>query len=191
MKAKQYLQTGLLLASTLLASSPAFAYRTVGNQIDEAIITTKVINGLSKADTIPLDSLNLHTYKHNVQVCGYVEKRPEIKTIRKIVKNTKGVDHYYENISLFENIGDMVRSKLHPVNHRTLEDEALVDMIAKKINASTDIYSDDMSVLASDGIVTICGFSNNNSQIRQIERLVKSTTGVRSVRNNLINKQSV
>lgn len=158
--------------STTSATQPT----TVGTEVDDSIITTKVKMALmSNAD---INSLNIKVITHqgNVTLNGFAKNEDQIKNSTDIAKNVEGVKNVTNKLTLIKE-GNTVGKKI--------EDSVITAQVKAALLADSMIKSLDISVVTKNGEVQLSGFVNNKAQLTRAEDVVKRVEGVQNVRSNI------
>ena len=152
---------------------------TIGTEIDDTAITTKVKAALLADDYVKGLDIKVETRKGEVQLSGYVDSQEQIDkavAIAKGVENVKNVDNKMMVKGGEASVGD----KIDDTVISTKVKAALAD--DESIKNSTDI-----AVETHEGEVQLSGYANDQAQI---DRAVEVTRGVEGVK-NVVNKISV
>ncbi|MCS7199113.1 MAG: BON domain-containing protein [Caldimicrobium sp.] len=151
--------------------------RTIGTQVDDAIITTKikaklVEDPLTKARKIDVDTVN-----GVVTLTGFVDSEEEIRRAIEIAQSVPGVKKVVNNLK---------------VGKRGLKgyisDKKITARIKAKFIADPEIKALSIDVDTLNGVVTLTGVVKREEQRRRAVELAKTVEGVREVIVNILVK---
>lgn len=157
---------------------------------DATPLSNQLMAELMKTDEVNSDKISIHSYQHNVQICGDVADDLTREKIRSVVAGTSEVHKYFDDVLLENSFKHSMRVHLKPVKNKSLPDERLTKKVIKGLTAT--LGQDDLkgiSIHTRDGVVTLCGFVGDRKTIARMKHVAQSTTGVKRVINNLINKE--
>jgi len=183
----------LLLLLFLLAASPALTgcapavvagagggytmatdERTVGRQIDDATITTKVKGMLLDDHSVPAMKIDVDTIDGNVILTGVVDTREQKERALEIARKVEGVKKVTDNMQVgLKTWGD------------AWNDEVLVTKINKDLLMAPGIRTFNIDVDSDLGVVTLTGVVDTPANKQRIIDLVRNRPGVKKVVDNL------
>ena len=155
------------------------AQTTIGTEIDDTAITTKVKAALLADDYVKGLDIKVETRKGEVQLSGYVDSQEQIDkavAIAKGVENVKNVD----NKMMVKGGEASVGEKIDDTIITTKVKAALAD--DDSIKNSTDI-----AVETQEGEVQLSGYANDQAQMDRAVEVVRGVEGVK----NVVNKMNI
>lgn len=161
----------LVLAVGSLACS---SNKTVGETIDDAVITSKIEAKLAADPEVSSFAVDVDTDQGVVRLSGVVEDRAARREAAKLARNTDGVVRVVNDIT----IGEMSASD-------RLDDAGITVKVKSKLTADSDINPFDIDVDTDAGVVTLSGEVDDQSARNKAEMLAKGVDGVLKVRNLL------
>lgn len=149
---------------------------SVGTEINDSVITTKVKSALLK--DIGLESLNIkvETRKSEVQLSGFVHNQSQIDralAIARQVENVKQVHNKMDIETKDTNIGDKIN------------DGVITTKVKASLFSDSIIENSDISVVTRDGEVQLSGFVENQAQIDRAIELAGKITNVKKILNEM------
>ena len=157
-------------------STPAAAKTTVGTQIDDTVVTTKVKSALLADPEVKSFDLKVETRKGEVQLSGFVENQAQIDRAIATTRAVEGVTGVENAITLKTGnatVGNKVDDGITTAKVKTalLQDPA--------------VKSFDIAVATRKGEVQLSGFVDNQTQIDQAMTIAVKVEGVTRVENQL------
>lgn len=183
---------GLRLASTVLAGVMTFylagcskveeparapaANTTLGTEIDDSLLTTRVKAALLDNIDIKSFDLKVETRKGDVMLSGFVDNQAQIDHALAIARSVPGV----------VTISNGVNLKGAPTTIGTkIDDTVITAQIKAALMADDSIKSADIAAVTRDGIVQLSGFVNNQPQIDRALAVAGSIKGVIRINNEM------
>ena len=149
---------------------------TVGTEIDDSIITTRVKAALlSDQDSKGLD-IKVTTDKGVVMLSGFADTQTQIDRSVAVAKGVEGVKRVNNQLSLHagkSTIGSQV------------DDSVITARVKSALLADPLMKSLDVSVVTNKGEVQLSGFVDNQAQLTRAVEITKAAEGVSSVVNHL------
>lgn len=183
---------GLLVLSTALAglmigfvagcSKPSDttgappASTTVGTEIDDSVVTTRVKSALLADPDVKSFDLKVETRKGEVQLSGFVDSQTQIDRATAVIRAVEGVKNVENKVSLKES-ATTVGNKL--------DDGIITTKVKAALLADASVKSFDIAVVTRKDEVQLSGFVDNQSQIDRAIEVARAVEGVRSVRNEM------
>jgi hyperosmotically inducible protein len=158
------------------ANKPATG-TTVGTEIDDSIITTKVKSKLLADQDIKGFDLKVETHKGDVLLSGFVDNQAQIDHAIMITRSVEGVKNVDNKVSLKSNAATTMGVKV--------DDSIVTSKVKSSLLADPDIKSLDIAVVTNNGEVQLSGFVNNQTQIDHAIDIARRTEGVHNVINEL------
>lgn len=153
--------------------------RTVGTQVDDAIITAKVKAKLIEDPITKARKIDVDTVNGVVTLTGLVESEKEINRAIEIARSVPGVKKVVNNLRVGKrSIG------------RYLDDKEITARIKAKFIADPELKALSIDVDTLNGVVTLTGVVERESQRERAVRLAKSVEGVKQVIVNIQVKSS-
>jgi hyperosmotically inducible protein len=156
--------------------SAAAAKTTVGTEIDDTVVTTKVKSALFADAEIKSFDLKVETRKGAVQLSGFVDNQAQVE---RAIAATRAV----EGVVTVEN-GITLKSGSATVGN-TVDDGIVTTKVKSALLADPSIKSFDIAVVTRKGEVQLSGFVDNQTQIDLAMALANKVEGVARVDNEL------
>ena len=172
--------TATLLASGCgnrdeVAQAPA-AKTTVGTEIDDTVVTTKVKSALLADADIKSFDLKVETRKGAVQLSGFVENQAQVDRAMAATRAVEGVKSVENGITLKTGTATV---------GNTVDDGIITTKVKSALLADPNVKSFDIAVVTRKGEVQLSGFVDNQSQIDLAVALANKIEGVASIANEL------
>jgi hyperosmotically inducible periplasmic protein len=171
--------------ATLLASAcskpeppvvPAPATTSVGTEIDDSVVTTRVKSALLADPEIKSFEIKVETRKGLVQLSGFVDSQARIDGAISLVKSVEGVKGV-EN-------GMLLKDGKATVGN-TVDDSIVTTKIKSALLADPAVKSFDIAVVTRKGEVQLSGFVDNQTQIDRALVLARGVEGAQSIANEM------
>ncbi|MFZ3159441.1 MAG: BON domain-containing protein [Rhodoferax sp.] len=183
---------GLRLAGTVLAGVMTFylagcskveeparapaANTTLGTEIDDSLLTTRVKAALLDNIDIKSFDLKVETRKGDVMLSGFVDNQAQIDHALAIARAVPGV----------VTVSNSVNLKGAPTTIGTkIDDTVITAQVKAALMADDSIKSADIAAVTRDGIVQLSGFVNNQPQIDRALAVAGSIKGVIRINNEM------
>jgi hyperosmotically inducible protein len=153
---------------------------TMGTQVDDTVITTKVKSALLADSAIQSFDFQVETRNGTVQLSGFVDSQDQIDQALAIARGVDGVTEVENSVTLKGTASTMGTK---------IDDSVVTGRVKSALLADPDIKGFDVSVLTFEGEVQLTGFVDNQGQIDQATQIARATEGVSSVKNELRVKQ--
>jgi len=148
--------------------------RPVGEQFDDAAITTKIEAKLAADPDVSAFNVDVDTNQGVVRLSGTVEDREARAIAERLARETKGVSRVINQIEVGErSLGDR------------LSDTAITAKVKAKITGDPELNPFNISVDTKDGVVTLRGIVTSRDRREEAEKLARNTDGVQRVQNLL------
>ncbi len=144
--------------------------RSVGTQIDDAVITTKIKAKLIEDPITKARKIDVDTVNGIVTLTGLVDSEEEIKRAIAIAESTPGVKKVVNNLRI---------GKRGVKTYLT--DKEITLKIKAKFIADPDLKAFSIDVDTVNGVVTLTGIVEREEQKRKAVELAKSVEGVRQI----------
>lgn len=152
--------------------------RSVGTQIDDAVITAKIKAKLIEDPLTKARKIDVDTVNGVVTLTGVVDSQEEINRAISIASNTQGVKKVINNLRIGKRD---IRSYI--------TDKEITMKIKAKFIGDPDLKALSIDVDTVNGIVTLTGIVEKEEQKRRAVELAKSVEGVKQIIVNLQVKQ--
>jgi hyperosmotically inducible protein len=167
------------LAACGNAEPPAVAEpqaSTVGNVIDDTVLTTRVKSALMANPQINSYDFKVETRKGEVMLSGFVNSQAELNLATAIVQAVDGVKSIQNNVALKDGqatVGNKV------------DDGITTAKVKAALLADPSIHSLDIRVVTRVDEVQLSGFVNNQQQMDRAMQAAAGVQGVRQVSNEM------
>ena len=149
---------------------------TVGTEIDDTVITTRVKSALLADPDIKSFDLKVETRKGVVQLSGFVNNQGQVDRAITATRGVQGVKDVEHHISLKDGsatVGNVV------------DDGIITTKVKSALLADPNVKSSDIAVVTRKGEVQISGFVDSQSQIDQAVAIARKVDGVTGVGNEM------
>ncbi len=156
--------------------SAPVASTTVGTEIDDTVITTRVKSALLADPDIKSFDLKVETRKGVVQLSGFVNNQGQVDRAITATRGVQGVKDVEHHISLKDGnatVGSVV------------DDGIITTKVKSALLADPNVKSSDIAVVTRKGEVQLSGFVNNQTQIDQAVAIARKVDGVAGVGNEM------
>lgn len=152
------------------------AKTTVGTEIDDSVITTKVKSALLKDTGLESLDIKVEARRGEVQLSGFVDSQNQMDRAIAIAQEVKGV----------RNVDNKMNIKTRDTSVGTKVDDSIITTKVKTAFLSDPIIkSFDISVVTRDGEVQLSGFVENQTQIDRAIEVAQEVEGVKNVLNEM------
>lgn len=162
--------------TTAVVLTPPIAISTVGNELDDSVVTTSVKAALLAEASIKSMDLKVETNKGVVQLSGFVNDALQIDRAVAVTQAVAGVKEVQNRLVV--KVGDATVGS-------NVDDTVITSRVKAALLADKDAKSVDVSVETRKGEVMLSGFVATKSQISLAEKIATKQEGVKSVRNEL------
>lgn len=152
------------------------ASTSVGTQIDDTVVTTKVKSALFGDPAIKSFDLKVETRKGVVQLSGFVDNQAQIDRAITATRGVEGVKSVENHISLkggSTSVGNAV------------DDPIITTKVKSALLADPNVKSFDIAVVTRKGEVQLSGFVDSQAQIDRAIAIAHKVDGVTSVGNEM------
>ncbi|MEO8145731.1 MAG: BON domain-containing protein [Betaproteobacteria bacterium] len=158
------------------ATAPKVATTTVGTEIDDTVVTTKVKSALLADADIKSFDLKVETRKGTVQLSGFVDNQTQIERALTTTRGVEGVKNVENNITIKDGKATV---------GNTVDDGIVTTRVKSALLADPGVKSFDIAVVTRKGEVQLSGFVDSQAQIEQAVAIARNTEGVTSVGNEM------
>ena len=152
------------------------AKTTVGTDVDDSTITTKVKSALLADADVKSFDIKVETRKGEVQLSGFVDNQSQMDRAVAVAKGVEGVKKVDNKMSLkttSTTMGDKI------------DDGVITTKVKAALLGDSTVKSSDIGVVTRDGEVQLSGFVDSQSQIERATEVAKGVEGVKSVINEM------
>lgn len=154
--------------------------KSLGTEIDDSVITTKVKSALLRDSGLESFDIKVETSKGKVKLSGFVDNQNQMDRAIVVAQGIDGV-RTVENKMSIKTDDTSVGTKM--------DDSAITSKVKAALIKDPDIKSLDISVVTRDGEVQLSGFVENQIQIDRAIEIAKEVKGVRNVLDEMSIKQ--
>jgi hyperosmotically inducible protein len=152
------------------------ATTSVGTEIDDTVVTTKVKSALLGDPEVKSFDLKVETRKGAVQLSGFVDNQAQMERAISTTRTVGGVKSVENGISL--------KGEKATVGN-AVDDGIITTKVKSALLADPSVKSFDIAVVTRKGEVQLSGFVDNQSQIDQALAIAQKMDGVTSVGNEM------
>ena len=149
---------------------------TIGNEIDDTVITTKVKSALLESPDTKSFDIKVETRKGLVQLSGFVNNQSQADGAITIARKIEGVKSIDNAMTLKEgkaSLGNVV------------DDSIVTATVKSALLADPDTKSFEIAVVTRKGEVQLSGFVGTQAQIDRAAATVRGVAGVTAVINQI------
>jgi hyperosmotically inducible protein len=182
----RYASVGAIAACTLLISlygcnnaqntGGAAPPTTIGTEVDDSVITTKVRSALVSNEEIKSLDIKVETHKGEVMLSGFADNQGQIDRSIAVASGVEGVKSIDNKLSLKEG-KQTVGNKI--------DDSVITARVKSAMLADPTMKSLDVSVTTRKGEVQLSGFVDNDLQLTRAVEVATGIDGVSSVVNHM------
>ena len=160
---------GLILLLGLAACSST---QTVGEEVTDAWITSKVTGKLTADPEVNPFEIDVDTQNGVVRLSGSVETEAQRNEAEELARGTEGVERVINDIQL----GD-------PTFGETIDDAWISTKVKSKLAADPEVNAFNIDVDVQQSVVTLSGTVKTERAQQHAAEIARDTDGVRDVRN--------
>jgi hyperosmotically inducible protein len=149
---------------------------TVGTEIDDSVVTTRVKSALIGDADIKSFDIKVETRKGEVMLSGFVDNQTQSDRAMTLTRSVEGVKTIDNKVIL--------KAGTTTVGNK-LDDSVVTTKVKTALIADTSIKSLDIMVVTRKGEVQLSGFVNNQGQIDRAVEVAKGVEGVTKVGNDM------
>lgn len=169
-----------VLTLAACAKSPApstpVASTTVGTDIDDSVLTTKVKSAMIADEYIKSLDIKVETYKGEVMLSGFATTPEQIERSLKVAQSVEGVKSVKNQLSLQTG---------HQTVGNKVDDSVITTSVKAALLADNQLKSREIAVVTRKGEVQLSGFVESEQQISLAIELAKAVQGVDQVANHM------
>ena len=158
------------------AAAVAPATTTVGTEIDDTVVTTKVKSALMGDQEIKPFDIKVETRKGVVLLSGFVDSQSQMDRAIAVARAVEGVKGTESGMTLRDgkvSVGNKV------------DDSIVTARVKSALLSDPAVKSADIAVVTSKGEVQLSGFVDSQAQIDRALAVTRAVEGTQSVANQL------
>jgi|SRR5579864_2200689 len=163
------------MSLTTAAAAPP-AGTTVGTEIDDSVVTTRVKSALLADKDVKSFDIKVETRKGQVQLSGFVDTRTRIDYAIALTSKVEGVKAVENGMKVKE--GRMTVGNV-------LDDGIVTARVKSALLADPDVKSFDIAVVTRKGEVQLSGYVDNRAQMGRAMDVAGTVDGVTRVGNEM------
>ena len=152
------------------------ASATIGTEIDDSVVTTKVKSALLNDPDVKSIDFKVETRKGEVLLSGFAANQSQIDravAVTRAVAGVKGVDNKVSLKGAPATVGN------------TVDDSIVTTQVKAALLGDASVKSLDIAVVTRKNEVQLSGFVDNQAQIDRAVEVARRITGVSSVINDM------
>jgi hyperosmotically inducible protein len=154
----------------------ADARTTIGNEIDDSVVTTRVRSALLADPAVKSMDIKVETRKGTVQLSGYVDSQESINKAIAVVNQVQGVKGVENAMTVKEGRASVGNA---------IDDSVITTRVKSALFSDPDVKSFDIAVVTRKGQVQLSGYVDNQSQIKHVIQITRKVEGVVGVNNEM------
>lgn len=162
------------------ATSTPVSGTTVGTEIDDSVVTTRVKSALLADPDVKSFDIKVETRKGQVQLSGFVDTQDRIDKAIALVRAVEGVKGVENGMAVKEGKASV---------GNTIDDGVITAKVKSALFSDPGVKSFDIAVVTRKGEVQLSGYIDNQAQINRIIEIVRGVEGVQSVNNEMTIKK--
>ena len=165
-------------AATATPATPAapVATTTVGTELDDTVVTTKVKSALLADADVKSFDFKVETRKGVVQLSGYVDSQAQVDRALATTAGVQGVNSIENKLAL--------KAGSTTVGNK-LDDGIITAKVKSALLEGPNVKSFDIAVVTLKGAVQLSGFVDNQAQIDEAVAIATKVEGVTGVGNEM------
>jgi len=177
---------GALVITAVGCSKPAdtvgvpVAQTTVGTDIDDSVITSRVKSALLAESDIKSFDFKVETRKGEVQLSGFVDNQDQVDRASSVARAVSGVKAVQNNV--------LLKGKATTVGEK-VDDGIITSKIKAALLGDAGVKSSDIAVVTRQGEVLLSGFVDSKAQMDRAMEVARGVEGVRLVSNEMAVKK--
>jgi hyperosmotically inducible periplasmic protein len=152
------------------------AKTTVGTEIDDTVVTTKVKSALLNDQEVKGLGIKVETRKGMVQLSGFADSQAQVDRVISVAKAVEGVAGVENGLTLKQGtvtVGNKV------------DDGIVTAKVKSALLSDPGVKGFDIAVATSKGEVQLSGFVDNQMQIDHAIEVARGVEGVQGVDNQM------
>ena len=149
---------------------------SVGTEIDDSVLTTKVRSGLLSDSDVKSFDIKAETRKGEVQLSGFVDNQAQIDRALAVVRAIDGVTSVDNKIA--------IKGSATTVGNK-VDDGIVTTRVKAALLGDERVKSSDIGVLTRKGEVQLSGFVDSQNQMDRALLVARGIEGVLQVSNEM------
>lgn len=149
---------------------------TLGTEIDDGVLTTRVKSALLDDASVKSFDLKVETRKGEVMLSGFVDNWSQVERAISVTRSVSGVKSVDNKVS-FKGAATSLGNKV--------DDAVITTKVKAALLADPSIKSLDIAIVTRQGGVQLSGFVNNQTQIDRAIEVARSIDGVSNINNEM------
>jgi len=166
------LVTGCNRQEAVPAKAQAPASTTIGTEIDDTVLTTKVKSALLADEFVKGFDIKVETRKGMVQLSGFVDNQAQVDRAIEVARAVEGVKGTENGMTLKDG-ATTVGNKV--------DDSIVTTRVKSALLSDPSVKSADVAVVTSKGVVQLSGFVDSQAQIERVIEVTRTVEGVQGV----------
>ncbi|MBB1076954.1 BON domain-containing protein [Rhodoferax sp. 4810] len=163
-------------AADTSATGAAAPNISMGTEIDDSVVTTRVKTALLDHIDIKGFDIQVETRKGEVMLSGFVANQGQVDQAMTVTKGIEGVKSVTNKLSLKEGVATVGNQ---------LDDSVITARVKAALLADPSIKGLDISVTTRKGEAQLSGFVDNSGQIDRALEVARGIEGVTQVGNEM------
>jgi hyperosmotically inducible periplasmic protein len=157
-------------------AGPTTAKASVGNTIDDTVVTTKVKAALLQDPDVRGVDIKVETYKGTVQLGGFAQDQSQVDRAIAIARSIQGVANVENAMSLKQGTASVGNK---------VDDGIVTTKIKSALISDPSVKAFDIAVTTRKGEVQLSGFVDSQAQIDHAIEVARKVEGVQGVESKL------
>lgn len=149
---------------------------TLGTEIDDGVLTTRVKSALLDDASVKSFDLKVETRKGEVMLSGFVDNWSQVERAISVTRSVSGVKSVDNKVS-FKGAATSIGNKV--------DDAVITTKVKAALLADPSIKSLDIAIVTRQGGVQLSGFVNNQTQIDRAIEVARAIDGVSNINNEM------
>jgi hyperosmotically inducible protein len=156
--------------------APPAATTSVGTEIDDTVVTTKVKSALLNDQELKGLGIKVETRKGTVQLSGFAESQAQVDRVLSVAKAVEGVKSVENGLTLKQGTATVGNK---------VDDGIVTAKVKTALLSDPSVKGFDIAVATSKGEVQLSGFVDNQMQIDHAIEVARGVEGVQGVDNKM------
>ncbi len=156
------------------------AKTTVGTDVDDSVITSRVKSALLADADIKSFDFKVETRKGEVQLSGFVDNQAQVDRATADARAISGVKSVQNNV--------LLKGKATTVGEK-IDDGIITSKVKAALLGDANVKSSDIAVVTRQGEVLLSGFVDSKNQMDKAVEVARGVEGVRLVSNEMAVKK--
>ena len=164
-----------LLATPVFTLAGCSSTQSTGQQVDDAALTAAVKANLISADGVDAAEIDVDSLDGQVTLSGRVDSSAERNAAVRVAQRTDGVRGVTDNMTVGGG----------PSAGQQVDDAGITASVKAQLADDPRVKARDIDVDTVQGVVTLSGKVQSESERMRALQIARATSGVKSVTNNL------